>query len=205
MLLRATRRVTTKDPLWLFSTIDMALFMGDTLVPPGRVLRICPAAHLANQSRRGKITGSVIIMIQMPMVPTSKIRMLSCFSSAIQDAIHVWNSQYCHSNYGPTFGNGHDLHTFRGTVKYRRDGFELNGSMIIGSTFNNHGLSFHKYKQWESVGDRNGGVSRYRYVSIMSKSICFSSYWQWRSNVMKQYLFCKCPTCWREITLRIYR
>ncbi|KAK3580744.1 hypothetical protein CHS0354_023024 [Potamilus streckersoni] len=40
---------------------------------------------------------------------------------------YVINAIYPHSNYGPTFGGGHTLHTFTGTVSSSGSGFFLNG------------------------------------------------------------------------------
>ncbi|XP_045161344.2 interferon-induced protein 44-like [Mercenaria mercenaria] len=49
------------------------------------------------------------------------------------------NSIYKQANYGPTFGGGHDLHTFSGTVNNSGGYFALNGSLYIGNSYNAQG------------------------------------------------------------------
>ena len=51
------------------------------------------------------------------------------------------NDLHQNSNYGPTFGGGHDLHTFSGTVNNSGGYFALNGHMYIGTSYNNQGKS----------------------------------------------------------------
>ena len=44
---------------------------------------------------------------------------------------------YGNSNYGPTFGGGHDIYTFSGTINKSRDYFSLNGYVNrIGNSYN---------------------------------------------------------------------
>ncbi|XP_052788182.1 interferon-induced protein 44-like [Mya arenaria] len=50
------------------------------------------------------------------------------------------NSIYGHTNYGPTFGGGHDLQTFNGTVNPSNGVFALNGSSNFGHTYDIYGL-----------------------------------------------------------------
>lgn len=45
---------------------------------------------------------------------------------------------YCAVNYGPTFGGGHNLHTFSGTINISNGYFALNGYMIADDTFYDH-------------------------------------------------------------------
>jgi hypothetical protein len=50
------------------------------------------------------------------------------------------NDIYGASNYGPTFGGGHDLFTFRGTVNNSGGYFALNGNMnYFGNSYSNQG------------------------------------------------------------------
>ncbi|XP_045161383.1 interferon-induced protein 44-like [Mercenaria mercenaria] len=49
------------------------------------------------------------------------------------------NGIYKVSNYGPTFGGGHDLNTFTGTVNNSGGYFVLNGYMGIGNSYNAQG------------------------------------------------------------------
>uniref|UniRef100_A0A8W8M6I3 TLDc domain-containing protein n=1 Tax=Magallana gigas TaxID=29159 RepID=A0A8W8M6I3_MAGGI len=50
------------------------------------------------------------------------------------------NAGYGHSNYGPTFGGGHDIYTFSGTVSPSGKAFSLNGGLtILGHSYNLNG------------------------------------------------------------------
>ena len=52
------------------------------------------------------------------------------------------NGIYCHSSYGPTFGGGHDLYTFSGTLTLHSNGYyTLNGYTGFGNTYAMNGLS----------------------------------------------------------------
>ena len=51
------------------------------------------------------------------------------------------STSYGDSSYGPTFGGGHDLHTFSSSVTNSGGYFALNGYMSIGSTFDPQGVS----------------------------------------------------------------
>ena len=44
-------------------------------------------------------------------------------------------------NYGPTFGSGHDLHSFSGTINDAGEYYPLNGYFRIGHTFDTQGIS----------------------------------------------------------------
>ncbi|XP_067680289.1 interferon-induced protein 44-like [Haliotis asinina] len=46
------------------------------------------------------------------------------------------NAIYGHVNYGPTFGGGHDIHSFNGTVALSGASFPLNGYMTPGNSYN---------------------------------------------------------------------
>ena len=49
---------------------------------------------------------------------------------------------YGHSSYGPTFGGGHDIHTFSGTINKSGNYFPLNGYVgEIGNSYNLNGQS----------------------------------------------------------------
>lgn len=47
------------------------------------------------------------------------------------------NAIYCNYNYGPTFGSGHDLLTFKGISGTNEAGFRLNGQFNLGNTYAN--------------------------------------------------------------------
>jgi hypothetical protein len=47
----------------------------------------------------------------------------------------------CNSSYGPTFGGGHDLFTFRIAVNSSGTYFALNGYMKIGHSYDNQGVT----------------------------------------------------------------
>lgn len=49
------------------------------------------------------------------------------------------NAGYGHSNYGPTFGSGHDIHTFSGTIANSGSAFSLNGYLGLGNSYNLNG------------------------------------------------------------------
>ena len=52
------------------------------------------------------------------------------------------HAQYSHSTYGPTFGAGHDLHTFSGTINKSGTTFPLNGYMTgWGNSYSNQGVT----------------------------------------------------------------
>ncbi|XP_060600190.1 interferon-induced protein 44-like, partial [Ruditapes philippinarum] len=51
------------------------------------------------------------------------------------------NALYCHQSYGPTFGGGHDIHTFSSTVNSSGTYFTLNGGMNFGHTYDTQGLT----------------------------------------------------------------
>ena len=52
---------------------------------------------------------------------------------AVSQAVHAG---YGHSNYGPTFGVGHSLHTFSGTINKSGNYFPLNGYVhSIGNSY----------------------------------------------------------------------
>nr|XP_022300549.1 interferon-induced protein 44-like isoform X2 [Crassostrea virginica] len=56
---------------------------------------------------------------------------------AVSQAVHAG---YGHSNYGPTFGAGHSLHTFSGTINKSGNYFPLNGYVhSIGNSYNLNG------------------------------------------------------------------
>ncbi|XP_062610572.1 interferon-induced protein 44-like [Saccostrea cucullata] len=47
---------------------------------------------------------------------------------------------YGHNNYGPTFGGGHDIHTFSGTINSSGNYFSLNGYLHgLGNSYNLNG------------------------------------------------------------------
>ena len=48
---------------------------------------------------------------------------------------------YCNSNYGPTFGAGHDLYTFAGTLTLQGDRYTLNGGTNFGNSYGMKGLT----------------------------------------------------------------
>ena len=48
---------------------------------------------------------------------------------------------YCQSDYGPTFGGGHDLHTFHGSITNSSGSFPLNGYMNFDHSFDAQGVS----------------------------------------------------------------
>ncbi|XP_052788184.1 interferon-induced protein 44-like [Mya arenaria] len=50
------------------------------------------------------------------------------------------NAYYGDGSYGPTFGEGHDLYTFNGTINPSNGVFALNGSSNFGYTYDIHGL-----------------------------------------------------------------
>jgi len=45
------------------------------------------------------------------------------------------NAMYDQANYGPTFGGGHDLHTFSGTITHDGTAFPLNGYANFSSSY----------------------------------------------------------------------
>jgi hypothetical protein len=45
------------------------------------------------------------------------------------------NAMYDHPNYGPTFGAGHDLNAFNGTVAHNGTCFPLNGGINFGNSY----------------------------------------------------------------------
>ncbi|KAL4224202.1 Interferon induced protein 44 [Mactra antiquata] len=47
------------------------------------------------------------------------------------------NDMYSRQNYGPTFGGGHDLHTFSGNIGNSGGYFQLNGYLTIGTGYTN--------------------------------------------------------------------
>ncbi|CAG2189890.1 unnamed protein product [Mytilus edulis] len=49
------------------------------------------------------------------------------------------NAMYDHQSYGPTFGGGHDLYTFNGTVAHDGTCYPLNGSTSFGTSYNMKG------------------------------------------------------------------
>ena len=50
------------------------------------------------------------------------------------------NAGYGHSNYGPTFGGGHDIHTFSGTINKSGNHFPLNGYVYgLGNAYDLNG------------------------------------------------------------------
>ncbi|KAH3823355.1 hypothetical protein DPMN_125154 [Dreissena polymorpha] len=54
------------------------------------------------------------------------------------------SAMYALSSYGPIFGAGHDLVTFKDTVNSSGGYFALNGSTNFGISFNTQGLTFDK-------------------------------------------------------------
>ena len=54
-------------------------------------------------------------------------------------AVGETNAIYDSADYGPTFGGGHDLNTFTGTVKHDGTGFLLNGYTSFGNSFSMKG------------------------------------------------------------------
>lgn len=50
-------------------------------------------------------------------------------------------SIYRAGTYGPTFGSGHDLHTFSGSINNAGGYFPLNGYCKIGNSYNTQGIS----------------------------------------------------------------
>ena len=49
------------------------------------------------------------------------------------------NGMYNDQNYGPTFGGGHDMHLFTGTLNRTANYFQGNGSVNIGTSYNPDG------------------------------------------------------------------
>ena len=50
-------------------------------------------------------------------------------------------SIYCNGSYGPTFGGGHDLYTFNGTLTLQGDRYTLNGYTRFGNSYDMKGLT----------------------------------------------------------------
>ena len=48
---------------------------------------------------------------------------------------------YCHADFGPVFGHGHDLRTFTGTVNNNGGCFPLNGHMKMNITYDSQGVT----------------------------------------------------------------
>lgn len=49
------------------------------------------------------------------------------------------NDVYDHVSYGPTFGGGHDLYTFNGTINHNGTCYPLNGGCSIGNSYDAQG------------------------------------------------------------------
>ncbi|KAK3590757.1 hypothetical protein CHS0354_017271 [Potamilus streckersoni] len=55
------------------------------------------------------------------------------------------NAIYNHSSYGPTFGSGHDLYTFNGTIARDGQALKLNGGMTLNTAYDMQGVDFNKF------------------------------------------------------------
>ena len=92
----------------------------------------------------------------------------------VSPASNIKYAGHGHSNYGPTFGSGHDLHTFSGTINKSGNYFPLNGYVHnIGKTYNLNGQN--------SSTITNGSLQVtdlevYRVIGKFSWLIIFHSY-----------------------------
>ncbi|XP_064607826.1 interferon-induced protein 44-like [Liolophura sinensis] len=78
-------------------------------------------------------------------------------------------SVYCNTSYGPTFGGGHDLLFFTGTIQNVRNVFTLNTQSSFGNSYTSHG---------HSINNLTGGVYKVSELEVYALTDAVTDQWR---------------------------
>lgn len=94
--------------------------------------------------------------------------------------------------YGPTFGRGHDICTFSGTITSSGNAFSLNGHCNLGNSFNLNG------ENKNTITNNNMKVTDLEVYKVIGK-IC---YYYWCQYIKQLYcLRCHVKVLWKSSLL----
>jgi len=79
------------------------------------------------------------------------------------------NAQYSNATYGPTFGNGHELNTFQGTINPSAGVYALNGGVKLINTLYQISNMSANVKSWNDINNGNMRVTDIEVYKVASK------------------------------------
>ncbi|XP_033754654.1 interferon-induced protein 44-like [Pecten maximus] len=128
--------VTTRDQLLLSCTTLITLFMGDTPPSTGTLIKpLVPRSFFDDIPTGVWITDYNAFLFKLEYKGTAQ-------PMKFPNASNGYNAIFGSENYGPTFGSGHDLHCFSGTVNKSGNHYPLNGRVNLGQVYNMQGQDF---------------------------------------------------------------
>ena len=81
------------------------------------------------------------------------------------------NALYSDANYGPTFGNGHDLYTFQGTINASAGVYPLNGNVKVNNSVYQVSTMTANVKSWNDINNGNMRVTDIEVYKVTGKAV----------------------------------